>query len=574
MSGPRPARPMPLLLASLLMVTATGPLQAAPSPTEALVRAAQTGTSPTGSQPGSAPGATQPGTTQPGTPDPGATPPSTPTQPPPLPLPVIPPAPNQSPVRVGLGRSLTTTQTQAAEGLYILVDNRLVATTGPGAVVTLTLVGTGQIQLGGQVEPVPNGGAQPQPQPQPLPKPMAPVSGTVRLVPKPAPPPRANWATYGKEPYRGEGEVKYSPIKGKLTFVNTVNLEEYLLGVVPEEVPALWPIEAVKAQAVAARTYALCNLGGYPSEFFDLTDTTADQAYGGVKSEHPNSTAAVHGTTGEVVRYNGQMITTYYSASTGGHTESMEVMFGGGSQPYLVGVLDFDNVPGNTNYAWSKGFNLADLKARLATQNINVGEITTIAPEGTPGPGGHPPKWKVTGTNGQAVITGSRIRTALGLLAAPRAVKLLTASGAVTTGAAQSPAAAGLPVTGAGSAAQSSPPQTVKVLGANGRLVDRPVAGGVVQGADGRSTTLSGAATARGADGRQVAFQPSAPTPPPPPPTPAPGPGPIASVQFDGGGNGHGIGLSQWGAYGMALQGKTYREILTHYYTGTKVEKP
>jgi stage II sporulation protein D len=395
---------------------------------------------------------------------------------------------------------------------------------------------------------------------------MAPVSGTIRLVPKPAAPPRANWITYGGATYRGEGEVKVS-LKGRLTFVNTVNLEEYLLGVVPNEMSPSWAAEALKAQAVAARTYSLANLSGYPAEFFDMTDTTADQAYGGVKIEHPNSNTAVQATSGEVVRYNGQLITTFYSASTGGHTESVEIVWGG-PQPYLVGVEDYDNLPGNKNYAWTDPFTVADLKARLATANINVGDITAIKPEGAPGPGGHPPKWKVVGTKGEAVITGPRLRSVLGLLAAPRSVKLLDATGAVVTSgttASASPAAASL--------ATISAPQTVKVLGADGRTVERQVAGAVVQGADGRTTTLSGVATAVGADGNQVAFQPPAPAPTPTP-TPTPGPGPVATIEFDGGGWGHGIGMSQWGAYGMALQGKTYVQILTHYYTGTKVEKP
>lgn len=548
MSGLRSAGSLPLLLAALLLAGAGGPLQAASSPTEQILLMASATT-------------TQSGTTTTGTTttETGGTTTS------PTPLPMIPPPPNQTPIRIGLGRSLVTGQTKAAQGLYILVDDRLVATTAPGAVVSFTLVGTGQIQLGGQIQPVSTGATGS------VPTTLAPVTGTIRLVPMPASPPLANWVTWGEKTYRGQAEVKKTITGQHLTFINLLNLEEYLYGVVPEEVPALWPVEAVKAQAVGARTYALRNMGSYLDEGFDMTNTTVDQAYGGVLKEHPNSTAAVQATTGEVVRYNGQLAETFYHSSSGGHTEPVSFAWGGSSVPYLIGVPDFDNVPKNTSYQWNVTFDLATLQTKFAARGIDVGEIKSIAPASPPNyEGGRPPTWKITGTKGEKIIRGPELRTALSLLAAPRAVQYLTAGGTPITGGTPSTGGSSTGTTTTGSTAPA--PQTVKILGANGKVVDRPLSGAVVVGAASKTATLAGTATAVGAAGKQVAFQP--PAAPPPPPTTPPSSGPIAAVRFDGGGNGHAVGMSQWGAYGMALQGKTYREILTYYYTGTKVERP
>lgn len=549
-SGLRSTGSLPLLLATLLMVSAGGPLQAATSPTEQLLLMASTTTTD--------PTTPQPGTTETGTPttETGGT-----TTPAPAPLPLIPPPPNQSPIRIGLGRSLTTGQTKAAQGLYILADERLVATTAPGATVSFALVPTGQIQLGGEIQPVSTGSTGA------IPTTMAPVSGTIRIVPMPAAPPLANWVTWSNKPYRGQAEIKRS-ISGQLTFINLLNLEEYLYGVVPEEMPSSWPSEALKAQAVAARTFAIRRMGGYLAEGFDLTATTSDQAYGGVSEEAATSTAAVQATTGEVVRYGTKLVETYYHSSSGGHTEAVSTVWGGTAQPYLVGVPDFDNLPGNRNYQWSAPFSLADLKSRFAAKGIDVGEIITITPAGAVGyPGGRPPSWKLTGTKGEKTISGESLRFALGLLSSPRVAKYLSATGTPVTASA---VAGSLANVGSTSTTTTAPaPQTVKVLGANGKLIDRPVQGAVVLGAAAKTVTLDGTATAQGANGNQVAFQP----PPPPPPTPTPTPT-IATIQFDGGGYGHGIGMSQWGAYGMALQGKTYRDILTYYYQNTKVERP
>jgi stage II sporulation protein D len=139
--------------------------------------------------------------------------------------------------------------------------------------------------------------------------------------------------------YRGRIEVFANP-KGALTVVNVVNLEEYVRGVVPNELsPGGYPaLDALKAQAIAARTYALRNLGQFSAQGFDILPTTRSQVYGGLSTEHPLATRAVDETRGVVAMYNGQPINALYTSTCGGRTEHAENIFGGKVVSYLRGT--------------------------------------------------------------------------------------------------------------------------------------------------------------------------------------------------------------------------------------------
>lgn len=106
-----------------------------------------------------------------------------------------------------------------------------------------------------------------------------------------------------------------------LTVINDIPIEQYLKGVVPSEMPPAWEHEAHKAQAIAARSYALANLGKRAKYGYDLNDTPEDQAYGGATAETPQTNDAVKETEGIVLIYDGKIIPAYYSASAGGHTK-------------------------------------------------------------------------------------------------------------------------------------------------------------------------------------------------------------------------------------------------------------
>ncbi len=138
--------------------------------------------------------------------------------------------------------------------------------------------------------------------------------------------------------YRGDFVI--NNMGSGLTLINNVPLEDYLKGVVPSEMPSKWNEEALKAQAIAARSYAVAtrNAGKHASKGFDLVDTTADQVYGGASAEKATTTKAVKDTTGIVLVQNKKVLPTYYHASSGGQTK----IWNSGSS-FLQSVPSFDS---------------------------------------------------------------------------------------------------------------------------------------------------------------------------------------------------------------------------------------
>ncbi|MDQ0253245.1 SpoIID/LytB domain protein [Evansella vedderi] len=153
-----------------------------------------------------------------------------------------------------------------------------------------------------------------------------------------------NLVRFNGSNYRGNGEVVFNS-SGTLAGVNILPVDDYVLGVVPHELPpdpfgGMDAIEAQKAQAIAARTYALNNLGKHNNDGFDLLPTTADQVYGGYDSEHPISTEAVRDTSGIVATYEGDLISTVYHSTSGGFTANNEDIWNSPAVPYLRGIPD------------------------------------------------------------------------------------------------------------------------------------------------------------------------------------------------------------------------------------------
>ena len=172
--------------------------------------------------------------------------------------------------------------------------------------------------------------------------------------------------------------------------INNVVMDDYLKGVVPAEMPALWPFEAVKAQAVASRGYAYVRLR--PDRAYDVVPTASNQVYGGVDIEHPRSNLAVDSTANEVVAYNGQVANTFFFTVAGGYTENNEYAWVGNNGkviatpiPYLRGVPDYDEngvaydarAPG---YSWSTAsFTWTQLGQILSSDSrTNVGTLIDL----------------------------------------------------------------------------------------------------------------------------------------------------------------------------------------------------
>ncbi len=169
--------------------------------------------------------------------------------------------------------------------------------------------------------------------PRPLTGPLVFTSGTAPL--------RLN----GKR-YRGSFEVAAE--KGTLRVVNTLGLEAYLYGVVPDEVPHAWPAEALKAQAVVARSYALAVRKSGP---FDLYADTRSQVYNGLDAEEPQTNAAVNATAKQVLLYGGKVATTFFFSTSGGRTANVAHVWSSAPVPYLVSVPDpYDSA--SPHHAW------------------------------------------------------------------------------------------------------------------------------------------------------------------------------------------------------------------------------
>jgi SpoIID/LytB domain protein len=165
---------------------------------------------------------------------------------------------------------------------------------------------------------------------------MPPEGGVVRVCGV-----QGHWDKITDRDYRGIIEVRERD--GALTVVNIVDVETYLRGVVPSEMPASYPLAALEAQAVAARGQVLIKAGRHQAEGFDLCATQHCQVYGGATSERPNSDRAAAATWGEVLEYEGRLADTLYSSNCGGHTVSNEDYWPTQQPiPYLRGGADYD----------------------------------------------------------------------------------------------------------------------------------------------------------------------------------------------------------------------------------------
>ncbi|MCD4526983.1 SpoIID/LytB domain-containing protein [Nocardioides sp. cx-173] len=211
----------------------------------------------------------------------------------------------------------------------------------------------------------------------------------------------------GNRPYRGRLRA-VAPSRASLArdTVNDLALDQYLRGVVPLEIPASWSPEAVRAQAVAARTYATYERAHRSGGL--LCDTTSCQAYGGQAAEHPASDAAIRATAGQVLTYDGAPAFTQFASSSGGWTSA-------GSVPYLAAVEDpYDGWAGNPVHDWTTRLNDTVVE-RVWPRIGDLTGLTVTRRDGNGEWGGRVRSLTLTGTKGSVVVSGDAFRSALGL---------------------------------------------------------------------------------------------------------------------------------------------------------------
>lgn len=221
--------------------------------------------------------------------------------------------------------------------------------------------------------------------------------------------------------YRGSIECMQPSKASGITVVNVVPLEQYLYGVVGKEMSPSWSSEALKAQAVAARTYAVYHKNSFRNKGFDMTDDTRSQVYAGINGESPSIISAVDATKGEILTYKGKPIEAIFCATAGGWTENSENVWGN-YVPYLRGVVDrSEKMP---SYSWTVTTTPEKLAANLKAAGKNVGKIKsiTLSPLGKRpmdvsdrGVSGRVLSMTIQGSSGSVRLTGNAFQSIMGL---------------------------------------------------------------------------------------------------------------------------------------------------------------
>ncbi|MBQ2932434.1 MAG: SpoIID/LytB domain-containing protein [Clostridia bacterium] len=334
-----------------------------------------------------------------------------------------------------------------------------------------------------------------------------------------------------KGSYRGGFESKILS-DGKLTVVNVVPVEEYLYSVVCREMSPSWEVEALKAQAVCARNFALRRIN-YHSKFgFDVCRTVCCQAYSTSADNSESVHTAVDETRGELLFYNDEVVQTVYSSSMGKRTENVKNVWGS-NFPYLVSVENpYEDTENIYNGKWSKSLTKVRATEIMKAGGFDIGDVTDISViERTEADSVL--KLQVTGTKGSKVFERERCRTIFS--EATYSQRYTVSNGGTKT-------YPSVTVTN-GDNISVVGTNKISVLGGNGNI----------------STVANDCTAFNGKSKKQYKAETTDGDP--------------DTFVFTGEGWGHGVGMSQYGAKGMAAAGFGYDEILTHYYTGTHLEK-
>lgn len=323
--------------------------------------------------------------------------------------------------------------------------------------------------------------------------------------------------------YRGSIVLKKDD-NGLLTVINKVDLEDYIASVIAVEMSPSFNIEALKAQAVCARTYALKNINKHRSRGFDVCANVDCQAYKGVSAESEKTNTAARETAGVVMRYDGQIIDAVYSATSGGWTEDVKYVWGS-NIPYLKAVEDKYESKDVYGSSWEKEISVDKATEIMDKKGYELGTITNIEVTDATERGAVT-KLTVIGTEGEKVFTKEGCRLAFGTV---------TLSQAFT-------------VTPTSSEVKSQP-----IYAYGGKELSNNI---TVASSKGTSNINLNKVTLMGNITRQYSGSIN---------------GPVTSFVFKGRGYGHLVGLSQNGANGMAGEGFTYEEILKHYYKGIEL---
>ena len=335
------------------------------------------------------------------------------------------------------------------------------------------------------------------------------------------------------------GGFDYNRINGNdITISNVVSMQDYVKGVIPYEMSPSWPLEALKAQAVCARSYAINSLGKHSAYGFDLCNTDHCQVYNGINIASPTTNKAVDDTFGTYATYNGAPIEAYYHSSNGGSTEDPLYVWGG-SVPYLKPVTDhFENISSVPGGLWSFELTPQVITAILKEKNYSVGGSGIVDMYAEYTPSGNVYKLHfIDSLGGDITVDKEKCRTLIN----SSTYNVRTYSQRYTLDMKLSLYVNGF--VNQANAITKMPSSLTKTyaIGAGGQIK-------TMQSGYSKLSILT-------KDGRAGVSSEN------------------VSFYINGSGRGHNIGLSQYGAKGMAEQGYTYDQIVKFYFTGIAITR-
>lgn len=331
--------------------------------------------------------------------------------------------------------------------------------------------------------------------------------------------------------YRGSVEIFRTQGAAGMTAVNVLTVDEYVYGVLGLTLTPEWPEQAVKAQAVVVRTFALHNIGKHRNEGFDLCDTGDCLVYEGQTQENPKILKAIEDTWGMTLLYQNYVAAAYFHMSSGGYTENSETAFSR-MYPYLRGVPDFDQT--SPYFRWQKRISPQELESLLKGAGYNFGALTAIELSRRTAPPVNAPDRGVSGRikmitfigkDGIAALTGEQIQKLLSLPSSLFDINVAVPMPSIDSNITDS----------YGDRDTKQIQINLPPASTSGLLTDRP---GI----------------------RRITGQQN------------------EMIFIEGFGWGHGVGFSQWGAKTMAEKAINpgpdyYMSILKHYFQGVRIDK-